>query len=203
MNRLPNEILQSEILMHLPYPDIKNICLVDKRMQSICNSEAFWKRKAMNDFGISEKTFLGIDPDYSDEKKKSVAINKMRYDFLYSSPQSTINRQLYLAAKKGNEALVDFLVEKRDAKSYDAAMGTAADGGYQNIINKMIKLGAKDYGRAMVNAAAGGHEAIVKQMLDLIGKFGIKNTQSYQWAINAAIENGHQHIADLIKNRSS
>ena len=201
MNRLPNEILQSEILIHLPYPDIKNICFVDKRMQSICNSEEFWKRKAINDFEISKEAFLGIQPD--NDAKKSVAMNKKRYEFLYYFLPSSINRQLYLASKIGNEALVDFLVEKRNAKSYDSAMGTAANGGYQNIINKMLKLGAKDYGRAMVNAADSGNEGIVKQMLDLIDKFGTPYKKSYTWAINAAIKSGHQHIANLIRNRSN
>jgi len=44
-------------LLKLPYKDIINACVVNKRLAKICDDRVFWSRKALNDFRIPIERF--------------------------------------------------------------------------------------------------------------------------------------------------
>ena len=60
-SRLPYEV-QFKYLMGLPYQEILRYCGTSLAALSICQTEDFWSRKAMNDFGIDLRIIEGRDP---------------------------------------------------------------------------------------------------------------------------------------------
>ena len=124
----------------------------------------------------------------------------------------SINRELIIAAGKGDITTVESLIGKgadvnaRDAEDWTALM-LAGKGGHTGVVKAVLEKDAKVnmknvYGfTALMWAAKGGHTDTVKAMLDKGADVSIKNMGGLTALIYAASE-GHMNIAELLKAKS-
>lgn len=107
------------------------------------------------------------------------------------------------AAKGGHQDIVEHMLEL-GATDYGETMMWAAEGGQRKIMERMIELGATHYNLSMICAARRGQQAIVEWLFELSTGPGARWTPTdpnYRMAIEQATENNHFEIVDLIRSR--
>ena len=51
MDILPSDIKLYDIALDLDLPDLRHLCLTNRNMRNVCNSDNFWQQKTLRDFG--------------------------------------------------------------------------------------------------------------------------------------------------------
>ena len=51
MDILPSDIKLYDIALDLDLPDLRHLCLTNRNMRHVCNSDNFWQQKTLHDFG--------------------------------------------------------------------------------------------------------------------------------------------------------
>jgi len=53
INQIPTDILQYQLLLDLPTDQLLSLCQVNKRLNSICQQDQFWKDKLLHDYPVN------------------------------------------------------------------------------------------------------------------------------------------------------
>jgi ankyrin repeat protein len=114
---------------------------------------------------------------------------------------------LYIAAEKGNNVVVQLLVD-RGANVNANALSAASLGGHEAVVRLLVDKGADvnaqggRHGNALYTASTGGHEAVVRLLVD---KGADVNAQGggYDNALRAASAGGHEEVVRLLVDKGA
>ncbi len=112
---------------------------------------------------------------------------------------------LRAAARGGHREVIDFLINKYNAKNLNVALSAAAEKGDKTLVDYLLEKGATSRKNALEGAIRGGHR-------DLVDFFLVSQTGSSQvpkdelnsfgmdLAISCAAENGHYNMVQFFVN---
>ena len=137
MESIPSDV-KNEILKSLSGRDILSLCLVSKRLNTICSSERhrnIWKLKIQQDFGFEPKT-----EDYFNEYK---ALYK-EYQMMMNYPEiSLIYKKLDIRNVEEHQFVEDVLNFRDSLESYILTL--SEDENYYHNINKYFSNFCQKY----------------------------------------------------------
>ncbi|KAJ4379967.1 hypothetical protein N0V86_004273 [Didymella sp. IMI 355093] len=163
-------------------------------------SEAVLHKIVKNGWAMAVRPLLSASP-YS---AVSIVVNsKYRYD----------TSALYLAAEKGNEAMVRVLLDNgADVNMQDGRYGTAiliaSARGHKEVAKLLLDRGADinlqggNYGNALQAAAVDGHKDVVELLLDRGANINLQGGY-YGNALYAAAVNRHKDVVELLLDRGA